>query len=84
MCGKFLYDEWCLCLCVSGMCVVELYVVNDAICLVLAVGYVTLVLFEAVKKEERSVMYVKTVPFALMCIDVCDYPIYLLCAFLCF
>ena len=60
------------------MCVVKLYVVNDAIFLVLAVSYVTLVLFQAVKKEERSVMHVKIVPFVLIYMDVCDYPIYLL------
>ena len=62
----------------------KLCVVNDAKCLVLVVGDVTLVLFEVVKKEERSVMYVKIAPFVLMCIDVCNYPIYLLRAFLCF
>ena len=60
------------------MCVVKLYVVNDAIFLVLAVSYVTLVLFQAVKKEERSVMHVKIVPFVLIYMDVCEYPIYLL------
>ena len=76
MCGKFLYGEWYLYLCVSSMCVVEFYVVNEAICLVLGVGYVTLLFLEAVKKEERLVMHVKIVPFVLMCIDFCDYPIY--------
>ena len=60
------------------MCVVKLYVVNDAIFLVLAVSYVTLVFFQAVKKEERSVMHVKIVPFVLIYMDVCEYPIYLL------
>ena len=60
------------------MCVFKLYVVNDAIFLVLAVSYVTLVLFQAVKKEERSVMHVKIVPFVLIYMDVCEYPIYLL------
>ena len=52
--------------------------------MMLVVADVTLVLFETVKKEERLMMYVKVVPFVLMCIDVCDYPIYLLRAFLCF
>ena len=52
--------------------------------MMLVVADVTLVLFQAVKKEERLVMYVKIVPFVLMCIDVCDDPIYLLRAFLCF
>ena len=51
--------------------------------MMLVVADVTLVLFQAVKKEERLVMYVKIVPFVL-CIDVCDYPIYLLRVFLCF
>ena len=77
MCSAFLYGEWFLCLCISSMCVVKLYVVNDVICLVLAVSYVTLVLFQAVKKEERSVMHVKIVPFVLTCMSVCDYLIYL-------
>ena len=73
-----------VCVCVSGMYVLGLCVVNDAICLVLAVGHVTLVFFKAVKEEERSVIHLKIVPFMLMCIDVCDYPIYLVFAFLYF
>ena len=71
-----MYDKCCLCLYVSSIFVVELCVVNDAICLVLAVGYVTLVLFGAIEKEERSVMYAKIVPFVLMCTDFCNYPIH--------
>ena len=35
-----------------------------------AVGYVTLVFLKAVKKQERSVIRVKIVPFVLMCISV--------------
>ena len=62
----------------------RLCVVNDAKCLVLVMGDVTLVLFEIVKKEEGSVTYVKIVPFVLICVDVCGYPIYLLRAFLFF
>ena len=68
----------------SQYVLLRLCVVNDAKCLVLVVGDVTLVLLQVVKKEEGLVMYVKIVPFVLMCIDVCDYPKYLLCAFLCF
>ena len=60
MCGKFLSVN-VVCVCVSPVCVLlKLRVVKDAICLVLVVGDATLVLFEAVKKEERSVMHVKT------------------------
>ena len=72
--------------CVSSTYVVGLCEGNDAICLILAVGYVTLVFLKAVKKQERSVIYVKIVPFVLMLmpINVFDYPMYLVCAFLCF
>ena len=35
-----------VCVCVSSMYVLGLCVANDAICLVLAVGYVTLVFFQ--------------------------------------
>ena len=33
------------------------------------------------KEEERSVIHVKIVPFVLMRINVCDYPVYLVCKF---
>ena len=59
-----------VCVCVSSMYVVRLCVGNDAICLILAVGYVTLVLLKPVKKQERSVICVKIVPFELMHINV--------------
>ena len=55
-----------VCVCVSSTYVVRLCVGNDAICLILAVGYVTLVFLKAVKKQERSVIRVKIVPFVLM------------------
>ena len=45
---------------------------NDAICLILALGYVTLVFLKAVKNQERSVIRVKIVPFELMRINVFD------------
>ena len=59
------------------MCLVSTYVVglclgNDAICLILALGYVTLVFLKAVKNQERSVIRVKIVPFELMRISVFD------------
>ena len=71
------------------MCVSSTYAVgwreeNDAICLIHAVGYVILVFFKAVKKQERSMTHAKIVPFVLIRINVCDYPVYLVCAFLCF
>ena len=56
--------------CVSSTYVVRLHVGNDAICLILAAGYVTLVFLKAVKKQEISVIRVKIVPFVLMCINV--------------
>ena len=52
--------------CVSGTYVVRLCVGNDAICLILAVDYATLVFLKTVKKQERSVI----VPFLLMGINV--------------
>ena len=54
------------------MHVVKLCVGNDAICLILAVGCVTLVFLKTVKKQERSVICVKIVLFALMRINVFD------------
>ena len=59
-----------VCVCVSSTHVVGLYVGNDAMCLILGVGYVTLVFLKAVKKQERSVIRVKVVPFVLMRINV--------------
>ena len=59
-----------VCVCVSSTYVVGLCVGSDAICLILAVGYVTLVFLKAVKKQERSVIRVKIVPFVLMRINV--------------
>ena len=56
--------------CVSGTYVVRLCVGNDAICLILAVGYVTLVFLKTFKKQERSVIRIKIVPFVLMRINV--------------
>ena len=56
--------------CVSGMYVVMLCVENDTICLILAVGYVTLVFLKTFKKQERSVIRIKIVPFVLMRINV--------------
>ena len=50
--------------------VVRLCVGNDAICSILAVGCVTLVFPKVVKKQERSVILVKIVPFVLMRINV--------------
>ena len=55
---------------ISGTYVVRLCVGNDAKCLILAVGYVTLVFFKTVKKQEKSVIRVKIVPFVLMRIRV--------------
>ena len=52
------------------MLFVRLCVGNDAICLILAVGYVTLVFLKTVKKQERSVIRIKIVPFVLMRINV--------------
>ena len=59
-----------VCVCVSSTHVVELYVGNDAMCLILEVDYVTLVFLKAVKKQERSVIRVKIVPFVLMRINI--------------
>ena len=42
-----------VCVCVSSMYVLRLCVGNDAICLILAVGYVTLVLLKHVKKTRK-------------------------------
>ena len=70
-----------VCVCVSSTYVVGWCEGNNAICLVLAVGYVFL---KADKKQERSVIHVKIVPFVLMRINVCDYQMYLVCAFLYF
>ena len=56
--------------CVSSTYVVTLCVGNDAICLILAVGWVTLVFAKAVKKQGRSVIRVKIVLFVLMRIKV--------------
>ena len=55
---------------VSGTYIVRLSVGNDAICLILAVGYVTLVFLKTFKKQERSVIRIKIVPFVLMRINV--------------
>ena len=51
--------------CVSSTYVVRLCLGNNAICLILAVGWVTLV-----KKQGRSVICVKIVPFVLVRINV--------------
>ena len=59
-----------VCVCVSSTYVVRLCVRVDAICLILAVGWVTLVFVKAVQKQGRSVIRVKIVPFVLMCINV--------------
>ena len=64
-------------MCVSSTYVVGLCVGNDAICLIPAVGYVTLVFLKAVNKQERSVIRVKMVPLVLMRINVFG-----VCAFL--
>ena len=47
-----------VCVCVSSLYVVGLCVGNDAICLILAVGWVTLVFVKAVKKQGRRVILV--------------------------
>ena len=45
-----------VCVCVFGTYVVRLCVGKDAICLILAVGYVTLVLFlKTVKKQNSTI-----------------------------
>ena len=54
----------------SAVCISRMYVVgwcegNDAICLILTVGYATLLFLKAVKKQERSVIHVKILPFLL-------------------
>ena len=56
--------------CVSGTYVVRLCVGNDAICLILAVGYVTLAFLKTVKKQERLVIRIKIVPLVLMRMNV--------------
>ena len=56
--------------CVSGTYVIRLCVGNDAISLILAVGYVILVFVKTVKKQERSMIRIKMVPFVLMHINV--------------
>ena len=58
------------CVCVSSTYVVRLCVGNDAICLILAVGWVTLAFAKAVKKQGWSVIRVKIVLFVLMRIKV--------------
>ena len=60
----------CVCVCVSSTYFVRLCVGNDAICLIFAVGWVTLAFVKAVKKQGRSVIRVKIVPFVLMRINV--------------
>ena len=57
-------------MCLSSTYVVRLCVGNDTICLILAVGWVTLVFVKAVKKQGRSVISVNIVPFVLMRINV--------------
>ena len=59
-----------LCVCVSSRYVVRLRVGNNAICLMLVVSYVALVFAKVVKKQKRSVIRVKIVPFVLMRINV--------------
>ena len=59
-------------MCLVSTYVVDLFLGNDAICLILALGYVTLVFLKAVKNQERSVIRVKIVPFELMRISVFD------------
>ena len=56
--------------CVSGTYVVRLCVGNDAICLILAVGYMTLVFLKTFKKQEKSVIRINIVPFVLVRISV--------------
>ena len=57
-------------MCLSSVYFVRLCVGNDAICLIFAVGWVTLAFVKAVKKQERSVIRVKIVPFVLTRINV--------------
>ena len=46
--------------------------------------YVCMYVLKAIEEEERSVIHIKIVPFVLMRINVCDYPVYLVWAFLYF
>ena len=59
-----------VCVCASSTYVVRLCAGNNAICSILAVGYVTLVFLKTVKKQERPVIRVKIVPFVLMRINI--------------
>ena len=38
-----------------------------------------LVFLKTIKELEGSVIHVKIVPFVLMCVNVCDYPLQLVC-----
>ena len=59
-----------VCVCVSSTYVVRLCVGIAAICLILAVGWLTLVFVKVIKKQGRSVIRLKIVPFVLMCFNV--------------
>ena len=59
-----------VCVYVSSMYVARLCVGNDTVCLILGVGYVTLVFLKVVKKQERLVVRVKIASFVLMPINV--------------
>ena len=60
----------CVCVCLSSMYVIRLCVGEEAICLILGVGYLTLVFLKVVKKQERSLICFKIGSFVLMRINV--------------
>ena len=69
----------CVCVCVYvcvcvGVCMLRMY----CCCLVCgrySVCCLTLVFLKTIKEQEGPVIHIKIVPFVLMRVNVCDYPL---------
>ena len=74
----------CVWVCLCMLCLYACWVVCRRRCnyvSMFGVFSLTLVFLRTVEELEGSVIHVEIVPFMLMHVNVCDYPMYLVCVF---